>query len=180
MARKCTCQICKSKGMTDVFYKITDDKGKNKYYCSKEEYDAFVLKKEKRYNLLKYIAEEILQLEEGQIVSPSMVKRIEKLNTFYDYEVIHECFRMNEETIHYWKSVKNFGSEYGMVSYIMTIIEGNINDVYAKWKHNQRVKQKQESKSNNADLEILNEIESHEIKENDNGGIMAFLDEEDI
>jgi hypothetical protein len=36
MARKVTCQICKSKGDTDTFYKVTDDKGRSKYYCNKK------------------------------------------------------------------------------------------------------------------------------------------------
>jgi len=158
MSRKCTCQICKSKGDTDTFYKITNDKGLNKYYCSKEEFDNFQAKKEKRYNLLKYIAEEVLQLEEGQIVSPSMVKKISKLNEFYDFEVIHESFMVNLDTIHYWIKNKNFSNEYGMVSYIMKIIEGSINDIYNKWKHKKKTLIKQENHS--VDLGVLNGIGS--------------------
>lgn len=76
MARKCTCQICKTKGNTDSFYKVTDDKGKNKYYCSQLEYESYTLEKEKRNNLMKFIAEEVLGYEEGQIVPPVLIKKL--------------------------------------------------------------------------------------------------------
>ena len=38
MARKVKCKICKKELTSDKAYKVTDEKGRNCYYCSKEEY----------------------------------------------------------------------------------------------------------------------------------------------
>lgn len=177
MARKVVCYLCKTKGTTDTFYKVTDDKGKNKYYCSKEEYDNWILEKEKYLNLMRYIALEVLNYQDGQIVPPTIVKKIRSMNEFYDYEVIHECFVVNKENIQHWISVKNFESEFGMANYVMRIIENNINDVYNKWKHQMKTEQKQENTV--VDLDIMNEVSTNKTTREDNG-IMDFLDEEDI
>ncbi|WP_025909315.1 hypothetical protein [Priestia flexa] len=177
MARKCSCQICKTKGSTDVFYKVTDDKGKNKYYCSKEEYDSFMKDKENREYLIKYIAVDVFNYSEGQIIPPILLKRIKELNVFYDYEVIYECFKDSKDNIKYWIENKGFSSEYGMVSYIMKIIESNINDIYNKWKY--KKSQEQKKKNNDLNLEIINEItEIKQVKKSNN--ILDFLDEEDV
>lgn len=176
MARNCTCQICKSKGTTDKFYKVTE-KGKNKYYCNKEEYDQFINEKKKRDDLRKYIAIEILNYQEGQIVPPVLIKKVNKLNEFYDCEVIKECFHQQKENVQYWMSAKKDLPEYNLACYIMKIIESNINDVYEKWKYKQKQLQKQESA--NLDLGIINEIETVKpVKKNDS--ILNFLDEEDV
>ncbi|WJV20807.1 hypothetical protein QU593_10355 [Rossellomorea marisflavi] len=179
MGRKVVCKICKEKGDSDLFFFTTDEKGRRKYYCSESEYNDFLNQKEKRYKLLDYIAVEILKYEEGQIVPPVMTKKIQALNEFYDYEVLKECFKQNKESIHYWIKVKNFQSEYGMASYIMKIIEGSVNDVYNSWKHKKRVIERQETDKVNVD--IMNQLENNTVKKNENDeGILAFLDEEDI
>ena len=136
-----------------------------------------ISERNKRTELLKYIAIEVLNYEENQIVPPVITKKIKEMNTFYDYEVIHECFIVNKETIQYWIVNKNFDGEYGMASYIMRIIENSINDVYNKWKHTKKTVQKQESSS--IDLEIINEINTNKPKTEDNG-ILSFLGEEDM
>lgn len=178
MARKVVCKICKSKGDTDTFYKITDENGRNKYYCNQEEYDNYVSEKLKRENMLKFIAEEVFQYEEGQIIHPTMIKKLSAMNKFYDNEVIHECFRINKETIQYWMQAKQFSSEYNMVCYIMKIIEGSINDVFNKWKH----RKQQEIKEENTlvDFDILNQLDNTTSTQQDSNGILSFLDEEDI
>lgn len=177
MARKCICKICKAKGDTDTFYKVTDEKGKNRYYCNQQEFETYINEKVKREDLIKYIAEDVLDYEEGQIVPVVLLKKIQEMNKFYDYEVIHDCFKENQETIQYWIDTKNFTSEYGMVSYIMKIIEGSINDVYKKWKFKKRQNQKQQV--NSISLDIINEINTDTVKKK-NKSIMAFLDEEDV
>ncbi|MEI2465148.1 hypothetical protein [Niallia taxi] len=179
MARKCTCQICKSKGDTATFYKVTDDKGKNKYYCSKAEYNHFNIEKEKKQLLMKYIAEEVLGYVDGQIVPPILIKKIGDLNKFYDYEVIHKCFELNNDSIKYWIENKGFTSEYGMISYIMKIIESNINDLYKQWKYH---KQQTSTIENNVlDVSIINEIEiTKPVNKKVDHGILDFLDENEL
>lgn len=181
MARKVTCQICKKKGTSDTFFKVTDDKGKNKYYCSREEYEQYINEREKREKLIKFIAKEILELEEGQIVNPILMKKINELHGFYDYDVIYECFKANKDTIKYWLSTKQFSSEYGMFSYVMKIIESNINDVYKqeemkKW-------QEEKIKNNDIDVDLFNDMHELTIKINNiknKDDITVFLDEEDL
>lgn len=178
MGRKVTCKICKTKGDSDIFYRITNEKGLNSYYCSKSEYENMINEQQKRYELLKYVAEEVLEYDNGQIVPPSMVKRISKLNEFYDFEVIHEVFRQSKETIQYWINNKNFTSEFGMSSYVMRIIEGNINDVYNSWKFKKQQEIKQENIPIN--VELISQIEELKPNTKVDDGILGFLDEEDI
>lgn len=178
MARSCSCGICKTKGNTEIFYKVTDDKGKSKYYCNKEEFDNFNNEKIKRENLIKFILLDVFNYEEGQTVSSALFKKIKELNNFYDYEVIHKCFEEQKDSIQYWMSVKQFNNEFNMISYVIKIIEGNINDTYKKWKFKKQQEIKQEN--NSVDLDIINQLDTNTPKKTDGNGILAFLDEEDI
>ncbi|MGK4040814.1 hypothetical protein AB0Y20_00835 [Heyndrickxia oleronia] len=178
MARQVVCKICRKKGDSDNFYKVTGDNGLNKYYCSKEEYENLMNERSKFKSLMEYVALEVLEYEDGQIVPPTMVKKINKLNEFYDYDVISECFKQNKESIQYWVKVKNFSSEYGMTSYIMKIIEGSINDIYKTWKYKKQQQIKIEN--NSVDFDILNQLDNHNAENKEDNGILDFLDEEDI
>lgn len=177
MTRKCVCQLCKKKGTTDNFHKVTDGQGRNKYYCNKEEYDGFIRNKEKRSLLLTFIVKSVLEYEEGQIIPPVLIKKIQTLHKFYDYEVIHECFNENLENIHYWIKHKKFENEYNMMCYIMKIIEGTINDVYVAWKFKSQRKINEES--NELNVEIINDIDNVKTK-NTSNGILDFLDDNDL
>src|SRR5690606_1236943 len=178
MARRVTCRICKKKGDTDTFFRVTDDKGKNKYYCSQKEYDNYNKEIENRYNLMKYIAEDILDYQDGQIVPPVLVKRISELRRFYEYEVIKKCFEICKEDIQYWMGAKNFTNEYGMISYIMKIVEGNMNDTYNKWKFQQNQQQRQEVSG--VDVEIINEVPTQNITVKADNGVLDFVEEDDL
>jgi hypothetical protein len=177
MTRKVTCQICKTKGDNESFYKVTDDKGKSKYYCNKEEYDSFKLEKEKRERLVDFILLDVFGYEKGQTVNSKLFKKLKDLSSFYDVEVIHECFREQKDNIQYWIKVKGF-TEYNMICYVMKIIEGNINDTYKKWKFTKQQELKKEN--NSVDLDIINQLDMKEPKKTNDNGILAFLDEEDI
>lgn len=180
MARRVVCQICKAEGTNETFFRVQDDNGRNKYYCSQEEYENYIREQEERKRLLEYIALEILEYEDGQIVPPVMVKRINKLHEFYPYEVIHETFSRNKDSIHYWIKVKKFTNEYGMVAYVMAIIEGSINDVYKDWKFKKLQEQKRERNSVDIDFEDVNHIFKQQENKETNQGILAFLEEDDI
>jgi YHS domain-containing protein len=178
MARKVTCQICKAKGDTDTFYKVTDDKGRSKYYCSQEEYESFQLEKEKRQRLIDYILIEVFNYEKGQTVNSILFKKLKELSSFYDVEVIHECFVEQKENIQYWIRTKQFTNEFNMICYVMKIIEGNINDTYKKWKFKKQQELKREN--NSVDFDVLNQLDNNTTKKNTENGILSFLDEEDI
>jgi hypothetical protein len=178
MGRKVTCQICKTKGDSDINYKVTDDKGKSKYYCNQEEYDQFMNEKVKREKLLEYVLLDVLGYEEGQTVNSILFKKLKELNNFYDHEVIHECFIEQKDNIQFWNN-KNGFPEFNTICYTMKIIEGNINDTYKKWKFKKQQEIKQENKS--VDLDIINQLDNTNTpKKTNDTGILAFLDEGDI
>jgi hypothetical protein len=60
----------------------------------------------------------------------------------------------------------------------MKIIEGKINDVYAKWKFTRQQELKQEN--NTLDLNTLNHVQTIKQQTEQNTGILAFLDEGDL
>ncbi|UWD95645.1 hypothetical protein NX081_11095 [Bacillus velezensis] len=181
MARRCVCQICKANGTVDTFFRVSDDKGKNKYYCTKDEYETYINDKVKRKNLLNYIAKDVLNYREGQVIPPIFLKKIAELNRFYDYEVIQICFEKNQQTIQYWLTNKEFYNEYGMISYIFKIVESNINDVYKEWLHEQN--QRMIEKNHHLDIAIVNQtniVDSTSLKQNNSPkNITEFLDGED-
>jgi hypothetical protein len=177
MARKVTCKLCKNKGDTDTFYKLTDEQGKSKYYCNQEEYDNFINEKLKREKLIDYVVLDVFGYEEGQTINSILFKKLKDLNNFYDNDVIYECFKEHKDTIQFWIKTKGF-DEFHTICYVMKIIEGNINDVYKKWKIKKQQETKQEN--NSVDLETLNQLDNHTKNKKNNRGIATFLDEEDM
>lgn len=178
MARRVKCRICGKYGTNETFYKVIDKNGKSKYYCNQEEYENHINEKKKRDNLIEYIHNEILLLEEGQIVNPIMIKKLNELHKFYDWEVIHKTFEKCKGSIHYWIENKNFSSEYGMISYIMKIIESHINDVYNEWKF--KKEQERKIESNKIDLGLLNDLEIVNYVKDEDDNILEFLNEDDL
>lgn len=180
MARQVKCQICSNKGDSDVFYRI-EINGKNKYYCSKEEYKSVQAEKNKYNELIEYVSDEIIGYEKGQKFPTSLTRRIAELHKFYSYEVIKYAFQFKKDDIIYYTKTKDFQSEYHMISYIMAIVEGNINDVYKAWKRKQEQELKAKSIVNTVDINLYDEVSNVEIKKktNDNIGISSFLDEDD-
>lgn len=178
MGRKVVCKLCKNKGDSDIFHKVSDEKGTSKYYCNQTEYDNWNNENIKRQKLLDFVIFDVFGYEEGQSVNSILFKKLQKLNEFYDNDVILECFVVNKDTIHYWMNNKQFTNEYNMICYIMKIVEGNINDTYNKWKFKQQQAIKQEN--NSVDLDIMNQLDNNNNSKQDNNGILGFLDEEDM
>ena len=180
MARKVKCQICKASGDTSTFYKVTDPSGKNKYYCSEYEYSQQQLKKEQRLSALKYIAEEILEYKDGEIIPPNMVKQLEQLAKVYTYPVIQETFKLKRDDIHYWYSVKDFETDSGKCQYTLAIIKGSINDVKRKYDEQQKIEKKLETKVDD-DLNYQFEIPTEQPKTTSkNNSILDFLEDGDM
>lgn len=175
--RKCKCQITKEIGTTDIFYKVNEN-GKNKYYKNKKIYDKYMKQKNDRDILLKYIALEILDYQEKQIVPTILLKKIKELNEFYEYEVIYEAFKEKKDTLKYWINLDGkFNSEYQKVSYMMAIINNSINDIYERWKIKQQRLQKENSI--NVDMNVLNDSEAVVVPKSEAIDISQFLDGED-
>lgn len=123
MARKCKCAITGEIGTTDTFIKIG-----SKYYKNQEIYDADQKKKQTYKELIDYICREFLGYGNGQPFPPILPKKIKELS-FYSNDVILETFKQYSDDIHYWIEYKQFSTEYGMISYMFTIVKSHIADV---------------------------------------------------
>lgn len=176
MGRKVVCKLCKNKGDSDIFHKVTDEKGTSKYYCNKEEYDNFMYEKEKRSRLIDFVVLDVFGYEKGQTINSILFKKLDELK-FYDNDVIYECFKEHKDTIQYWIKTKGF-DEFGTICYVMKIINGNINDTYNKWKFQKQQQIKQENTS--VDLDIMNQLDNNITTTKKDDGILSFLDEGDM
>ena len=209
MARQVKCAFCGSKGSSDEFYKIAINLECTRfsYYCSEQEYEmykqleedkiaekeAIALEKEiqqqikrvetdKYNNLMKYVVETLLNYEKGMVFPKTLANKVKELRGFYPYEVIHDSFKLSEDSIVWALNNKNFDKEYGMISYIMAIVESNINDVYKKYLELEKL--------NNALKETVNEVETDIIQAHMfdleykpiklNNSIASFLEEDEI
>lgn len=171
MARLCKCVHCKRELTTDKAFKIVVN-GKNKYYCTEEEYIQI---EEEIDNKNKCLGT-IIMILNIPFAQPVLLKEIKSLRDFYSYIIIEKAFKDNEQSIKWFLENKDNGSEYGKIKYIMTIIKNNINSTYKKYIQEQKALEK-----------ILNKVESHEIdmdimnisievQDNDITDITQFLD----
>lgn len=177
MARKCKCKFCRKDTMTDTAYKVVVN-DKNVYYCTEEEYIQDKKDKESYKQLMTYIALEVLGYEEKQIIPPVMTKKINELRESYNDEVVLNCFKDNTQNIKYWIMAKSFKNEYAMASYIMAIINSNINDTYKEWKESKKRQMQQNKKVDDIDISVMNTGSNYKAKTN--SGIANFLEEGDL
>ncbi len=98
-----------------------------------------IKEKEKREELLSYVAVNILNYDGSMFLPPLFLKRIKELNEVYPYEVILQSFKDNEETLLYWVNQDGkFKNENNRLNYMMAIIQNKINDTYLKWKNEKK------------------------------------------
>lgn len=168
MARSCKCAITGEVGTTDTFVKIG-----NRYYKSQEVYDSDQRKKESYKQLIDYICREFLGYGNGQPFPPILPKKIKELS-FYSNDVILETFKQCADDIHYWIDHKQFSSEYGMISYIFTIVKGKIADVSNKEK--MIAASNNQTNKNTIECNDLSDIGSKKKGKD----ISRFLDDDDI
>ena len=152
-------------------FKVNNN-GKNAYYCSESEYNEHIKEKQERENMIKLIRS-ILGYVDGMILPPILIKKINVLNKFYPSEVLSDCFDFNKDTISYWWNLEGkFSNEYGRVSYIMKIIESNINDQYIKWKNKKQIEKKNLINKNKTSIMNID----YEPKKRKSKDISSFLD----
>ena len=172
MARKCKCQICKTELMTDIAYKITDEKGKSKYYCSEDEYTQIIKEKEDKNRCISILGETL----HIPYVPPVLIKEIDKIRKHYQYEVIYRTIKESESTIQWFISNNDEASEYAKARYIATVISNNINKV--KKKYDAELKSMQElfkkAEIQTIDIDIMNNTSTSNSK--NISDISDFLD----
>ena len=171
MARLCKCTHCKQQLSTDEAFKIVI-KGRNKYYCSEEEYNQIQQEQKDKVKCL----ETIITILNVPFIQPVLLKEVNLLREFYSYIVIEKAFKDNEQSILWFLENKDTGSEFGKMKYIMTIIKNNINSIFKKYTQEQKDLQKIFNKveSQEIDMDIMNT--TIEIQNNDISDISQFLD----
>lgn len=212
MARKVKCANCGNQGTNETFFKVAMNKEGNrfKYYCNEEEYqqvqDKLKAKEEEKarrkaeaakkavhdeadkavYNeLISFVIDDILEYDRNMIFPTAMVKRIRKLRENFEYSIIRETFAVNKDSIKWAIKNKDFDTEWHMVSYVMAIVEGSINDIYKKQKEIERLQAR--INANNHDLaaqfslDDLTEKKPQQTKQHTKKkGIKSFLEDDDI
>ncbi|MBG9689397.1 hypothetical protein ABD91_00435 [Lysinibacillus sphaericus] len=185
MARKVKCTYCKKEGSNETFHKEVI-KGRNKYFCNQIEYELFEMNEAKKqaekdeYNeLMKWIMDTIYEYEKGMVFPRTLVTRITQLHKFYSYEIIKEAFNRNYEVLTWAIKNKDFANEFGMTCYVMTIVEGSINDIYLDFKRNQSQIKKTDITANKVDIDLYDEvISTPTMVSKNNKDISQFLDDD--
>ncbi|MEK4025350.1 hypothetical protein [Sporosarcina sp. FSL W7-1283] len=188
MARKVRCIYCRDYGTDETFYRVRKDSYSNRflYYCSEDEYKLDMENQRKKKeetrkykDLMQYIMEDIYNYEKGMVFPTSLTRRIQKLREFYDYETIKSAFKHSKEAINWALNNKRFENEYNKTSYIMAIVNGNINDVYLNNKRLESQREIQLQREKSVDVGLFNETVNSNtpIKKSKLKDISSFLDE---
>lgn len=183
MARKVKCLKCLKEGTNDTYYKAVI-KGKNRYFCNEFEYMQYledeekkIQIKEERNQLITWIVEEFYDYEVGMVFPLTLSKRLNPLFNFYPIPVIKEAFEANSELLYWAVKNKDFQNEFSKTCYIMHVIDSNINDVYNRYKNEEKKKIREESKSEMIiDTSLFEEVNVVTVK-NKNKDISRFLEE---
>lgn len=174
MARKVKCKICKKELTSDKAYKVIDEKGKNSYYCSKEEYYNMMEEKENKSKCLTMLSE-IFDIE---FCPPVVVKELNKIREYYDYNIIMETLKDQNvaETARWFLSNKQF--DYGCVRYVFTLVENNIPKIYKKRQEElEKIRKMLEGNKNDIDIDIMNNMDNKTIEISNDNDISQWLDD---
>ena len=108
-------------------------------------------------NLYQYVKKNILEYDDNQSLSNSIVLRLKGLSTSkfmenkninsmskYSYEVILNTFKFCSPVIQKALKNKNFIDDTHKINYIIKIVEPKINTIYKKMKDNELSKKKRE------------------------------------
>ena len=122
------CRICGRQLDTNTAYKVVDKNGKNKYYCSQDEFEAEEVRKKKAkedkdkvYRLICNI------MGEKEIISTALYKEWTVWNKVADNEKISKYLEENRD---YLSSVigRLDSSEFARIRYLSTIIKDRIKE----------------------------------------------------
>lgn len=133
MAR-CKCKICGTQLNTTEAYKVTDNNGKNKYFCSASEFEAEEERKRKAAEDKDKVYRLICDIfGEQDIISTALYKEWVVWNKVASNEKIAQYL---EENYDYLNSVitRLHSSEYAKIRYLSTIIRDKIKGFVPKVK----------------------------------------------
>jgi hypothetical protein len=155
----CLCKYCRTRITQNKAIKIVIN-DKNNYFCSAEHYNLWNKKYEedkKEYNdfceLYEYIRQDIFGYSITQKLPKSLVTKLQDLRNGtvrgaetkggnvivnskegYIYPVIHQAFKEKYDDIVWCLKNKTFTNESHKINYIMTIVDGYLNDALLIYK----------------------------------------------
>ena len=123
---KAKCKICGAELDTNTAYKVTDNNGKNKYFCSASEFEAEEARKKKAAEDKDRVYRLVCDIMgEKEIISTALFKEWQIWLKVADNEKIANYL---EENLDYLCSViaRLSSSEYAKIRYLSTIIRDKI------------------------------------------------------
>ena len=100
--RKCKCKICKSELLIDEAYKVTNEKGRNQYYCSEKEYNDFLQEKQDKEKSVGLLCE----LLKTPYAPPYMSKKLNIINKHYNWIVIFKTINAVADRIKLFRHIR--------------------------------------------------------------------------
>ena len=137
MGRLCKCRICGKKLNVNDAYKVVKNKI-NMYYCNQEEYESWLLKKERQIELEKSIGNAI-ESTIGTIFNNGTWGEVRKTLAFlkqddYSLEQIEEYLWAISDEIRHILVNKWFQNEFLKIKYYLAIIRNHIDEYFSEGK----------------------------------------------
>lgn len=127
---KCKCQICKAVLDTKMAYKITDKKGKNKYYCSEMEYFNYSNEKRRSKEDKDAVYIILCNIFGYKIKNTALFKEWKEWQEIKPNKDIAQFLKANE--IYLTDAIANLSSpEYAKIRYLSTVINNSLCDFHA-------------------------------------------------
>lgn len=130
--RKVKCQICKKELNSKEAYKV-EYSSRNKYYCSKEEFDN----EEKRKEANKLLINKVQELFNQEITYSFLVKEFKELQRLYSSSLILNYIEDNFIELDIVLS-KNFKNNSTKLKYLIAILNSNLSNYKKTMLENKR------------------------------------------
>lgn len=164
MARKVKLQDTGEISTNEIAYKAPN----NKYYSSKEAYEKIQNNNIYRQKCIDYMYE-VLGYKSGMILPTYFYKSLKGYEAL-GYDVFYQTMILQNKSVQWALSNKNFNGETAKIMYLMAIYNNNVMDVYK-----QIIAEKKSYVQNKFDE--VEEISETVSRKQDNKNISKFLED---
>ena len=125
------CRICGRQLDTNTAYKVVDKNGKNKYYCSQDEFEAEEVRKKKAKEDKDKVYRLICDLFGYEIQNTQLFAEWNLWNKLKSNEIIYKYLVENKE---YLQQICNkpFEGEYQRIRYFSAVLKNSLRDFKPK------------------------------------------------
>ena len=125
------CRICGRQLDTNTAYKVVDKNGKNKYYCSQDEFEAEEVRKKKAKEDKDKVYRLICDLFGYEIQNSQLFAEWKLWNKLKSNEIIYKYLVENKE---YLQQICNkpFEGEYQRIRYFSAVLKNSLRDFKPK------------------------------------------------